>query len=390
MDLFGCSELFKIIDNNTCVIFSTPNRRYHTYIREAILRHFTFVPLPICTCTIGADPEFELLTPSGIIPAGAIRKTKCVGVDGSGFQVELRPEPSESPEEFLENIGNSILEFHDNNNGDLCLTGHRYSLGFHLHAAWEADCTSEDGHVIALQADRFLGRLFVDASGKARGDYKRLGAYRTNSADYGGRGGMEYRTMPSIIALSEKHLLIILKIWKLLVDKILSGEEFPDTNNVATKEEYAKLGISENEYSELIAYSKLLKKIAETGEHIALKWTNMNYKIRVEFSSNDTFRQEVRQFLNQNLRKIEVNKKITIKFFGLKNIRGLVSNIQVGDWGIVDKEFPPIMNKSTLYIGLPFSFRTETETFEKYKNAVIDSIIKLIEEVNQDVSDSSM
>jgi len=401
LDLTDCPD-FVLIDKTIgfAVIFDpscfTGSTEYCEHAKNVILSKFEFKPAPICTCTIGADPEFEVFDNGRIINASNayINKSNHVGLDGSGFQVELRPEPAENPEELIQNIKEALMDYYYNNKYNLCLSGHVYPLGFHLHAAWESSCDSNDAWVISKQADRFLGQLFLNSSGRARGSYKKLCQYRYNSAPYKNRQGTEYRSLPSIIAFSEKHLLIILKVWKLLVDKVIAGEELPDNNKVS-EEEYFKLGLSRAEVQELFAYAKLLKKIAEVGENIPLQWNiDMKFKFYIKFSINDTFKEFVVQFFVDSLKNIETKIGIEINFFGFAQSRGYVSNIPVDGWQILDKDFPVITRseprKITLHIGLPYEFRINEEFFNKYKNAVLDSVVKLIEEVDKDVSNCSM
>jgi hypothetical protein len=399
LDLRGCQELVLIDETiKFAVIFDPscfPSTEYCEHVRQIILSRFEFKPAPVCTCTIGADPEFEVYGNNKILNASDayISKSNHVGLDGSGFQIELRPAPAETPEELLNNIREALVEYYHNNKYNLCLSGHVYPLGFHLHAAWESSCDSNDAWVISKQADRFLGHLFIHASGRARGNYKKLCQYRCNSAPYNGRQGMEYRSLPSIIAFSEKHLLLILKVWKLLVDKVIAGEEFPD-NSKASEEEYTKLGLSMTEVQELFAYARLLKKIAEVGENIPLQWNiELSFKIEVDFNTRDTFIGTVTQFFSNSFKKVTTKTKIRVRFFGFAQSRGNVSNIPVADWQLLDKDFPVVTHTGrevVLNIGLPYEFRTNEEFFNRYKNAVLDSVMKLIEEVDKNVPDSGV
>lgn len=151
------------------------------------------VPRPIPVLTFGADPEFELVdrTTRWIVPAsevisGGTSINDKIGCDGSGSQVELRPDPSSNINKFLLNFKSVLKDFVAKYPYySLLAQGDIFPLGGHIHIS-----ISPNEKILKL-LDNWIGERVVDLSGSARGSYKRLSAYESKP------WGFEYRTPPA-------------------------------------------------------------------------------------------------------------------------------------------------------------------------------------------------
>lgn len=169
---------------------------------------------PITLRSIGADPEFELLDGAGhyLFASDVVRREHTIkgvgswGVDGSGAQLEVRPEPVVPSE-----TGTLYRRIHDlatraarNRKLKVSLAGHRYPLGFHVHLGYDAPpivyrsyqerVKFVDG--LAMVVDGAVGE-FVELSGSARGHYATRREVRTQP------WGLEYRTLPTSLLATE-------------------------------------------------------------------------------------------------------------------------------------------------------------------------------------------
>jgi hypothetical protein len=187
-----------------------------------------FVDPPI---TLGGDPEFEVVKDGRIVPADTVPIFKeglrpsteaQIGLDGAPFIAELRPDYAYSEEEYVENFW-ALVKRVQKANVLLSVKGDRVPLGGHIHVGSPdrdvvRDLRYEDKKFIQV-LDDFIGRVLLPTSGKARGEYKRLGAYRTK--DY----GWEYRTPPSSFYADPEMVRIVYKLTKNLVRTLLKERE---------------------------------------------------------------------------------------------------------------------------------------------------------------------
>jgi len=374
-------------DSKTCIAHNSVirNETIKSKLKNFILSHFEFIPAITCTCTIGCDPEFELVKNGTVIkPPQLDYKNNEIGLDSSGNQIELRPKPAASAKEITDRIKSIVRDFYTRHPYELALTGHTYALGFHLHAAWKAKCSFEDAGVIVKILDRFLGRFFLPSSGKARKDYKKLNSFRVNSAPYtDGRQGFEYRVLPSAVMISPIVVELVFKIFKNVTDYMLAGGAINDTPDIATKEEYLEVAkLTEAEYSNLNKYASILRELIKTGQLITLPSAEWKLKTDaiVQFSSNDTFDGDVAD----EIRDIIANKlgsRVNVYIFGLSESRGLCSNIKISDWEVLDKDFS-VFASGTINIGLPYDFRNKPEVFLEHKGHFITAIEVLKARIN--------
>jgi hypothetical protein len=181
--------------------------------------------------TLGGDPEFEVVKDGRIVPADTVPIFKeglrpatesPIGLDGAPFIAELRPDYAYSEEEYVENFW-TLVKRVQKEGILLSVKGDEVPLGGHIHVG------SSDRLVVRVLRyedkkfvqvlDDFIGRVLLPTSGKARGEYKRLGAYRTK--DY----GWEYRTPPSSFYADPEMVRIVYKLTRNLVRTLLKERE---------------------------------------------------------------------------------------------------------------------------------------------------------------------
>ncbi|MFZ8784063.1 putative amidoligase domain-containing protein, partial [Thermocrinis sp.] len=150
--------------------------------------------------TLGGDPEFEVIWEGEVVPADSLLIFRDgdtydpIGTDGVSHTAELRPDAAYSEEEYVENFL-GLLEEVKEEGVLLSVQGDTYALGGHIHIG------SPDEYIVQVLQDEverfvqvlddFVGRVLLPTSGRARGSYKRLGAYELKPY------GWEYRTPPA-------------------------------------------------------------------------------------------------------------------------------------------------------------------------------------------------
>jgi hypothetical protein len=229
------------------------------YVRAYLLENWWAMPEfgdpPI---TLGGDPEFEVVKDGRIVSADTVPifkqdfgpATKSpIGLDGAPFIAELRPDPAYSEEEYVENFW-SLVKRVQKAGVLLSVKGDRVPLGGHIHVG------SPDRGVVRVLwreakrfiqvLDDFIGRVLLPTSGRARGEYARLGAYETK--DY----GWEYRTPPSSFYADPEMVRIVFKLTKGLVKALLKERaltyETLDDGRARPEEYYRFLTPQETEY----------------------------------------------------------------------------------------------------------------------------------------------
>jgi len=187
--------------------------------------------------SLGGDPEFELFKDGRLEYArdhfNSLHDE--LGRDGSGAQVELRPEPATEPEGVLRNF-RELLRTLRNEGYDVSARGDVYPLGGHIHFG------VPEFHYEFLEAlDDFVGTPTQILSGLARGSYGRLSDYRLQPH------GFEYRVIPAAVWSHPRMARITLQIAKAIVQRLANGEEL-EYNDPPTVEDYQKVaGLSRAE-----------------------------------------------------------------------------------------------------------------------------------------------
>jgi hypothetical protein len=179
---------------------------------------------------LGADPEWEVWDPRLREVVRPNRDEDCfsceeygeVGIDGSGNVLEARPNPTTDPAELYWRIRTLASEWEQRTKKRVCLAGHWYAIGAHIHVG------APDGYELEGSFQRFVDAVdrqvgfLLGLSGKARGAYCQRRAWR--SQPY----GLEYRTLPSAILAFEE-----LAIWAIRVIRaIAKGEKPPRRDEV--------------------------------------------------------------------------------------------------------------------------------------------------------------
>jgi len=207
--------------------------------------------------TLGGDPEFEVVDPESgeIIPATKVSLfvegglSGQIGLDQEYAIAEFRPAPAYSEEEYVENFL-ALVERVKEEKVLLCTKGDLYPLGGHIHVG-----SSDDQIIKTLKGevesfvrvlDDFVGRVLLPTSGRGRGGYYGLFAYKYQPY------GWEYRTPPASFYADLEMVRITYKLVKGLVGTLLiEGElsyEVLEDERVKPEEYYRFLTQEETEY----------------------------------------------------------------------------------------------------------------------------------------------
>jgi len=325
--------------------------------------------------TVGADPEFELYNGEKIQNAYNAISTRNneygeVGRDGADYQVELRPHYGNHIT-VVRNFKNLLKLFKKSYpDYDLLTKGDVYPLGGHIHF----NIPPTEDFVGML--DDFLGEKLLKLSGKARGDYCKLHAYRSQP------WGFEYRTLPSIIFNDPKIAKIVLKIARNLAEIYVNRVkeityEVPVTFVYYKK--YCKLTEEEFDY-----FNQYIEGNIKDFNIIANWKIRKNLKSRIIVNFRDEWNSNVKKYFTEHLDKLRPRKSINLTLFGLRKDRGnVVYGIKLHHF----KTLPPntfnfqSKNENTLIIGIPWKMRMEiTENTDKLINKIKKEIRKISKE----------
>jgi hypothetical protein len=330
-------------------------------------------PRIISKISFGADPEFELvdrgsryIVPASEVIIGGTSVNDKIGVDGSGSQVELRPDPSGSINKFILNVRSILKEFVSSYSYySLSVQGNRYPLGGHIHLS-----ILPDKWVLKL-LDNWVGSRVIDLSGEARGSYKRLGAYREKP------WGFEYRTPPAAIFLKPDVLKSVLIIMKRVLRAYFNG----GVALYPVEEEVKRLGL-ERDWEVL---NRFVNEYKELDKDILKQWGILvRVKPKVELSFSDDWRGDVKDFVRDLFfRKVgkSLMKKLNSKgiyrvvFFGFKRERGEVCNFESLEFRRIDFSYSV---SGGVAFGFPWVVRMPIEFGEELKEKwekVIDEVV---------------
>jgi len=216
--------------------------------------------------TIGCDPEFEQLVSENVVIRQDLHQNINtpdgeVGIDGAGDQIELRPIEDRDHRKVIARIRRLIKAA----NRNLGVKGDVYPLGCHIHLGLPYCYRTEQARTkITRILDDFLGRKLLPLSGRARGDYRKLGAYRDQP------WGIEYRTLPSAVLWSPEFGRIVFKIAKNAVQKFVNERKL-EYSDLPTKEDYLRIcKLTPEEYEKFILLCREYKTYK--GEAINANW----------------------------------------------------------------------------------------------------------------------
>jgi len=207
--------------------------------------------------TLGGDPEFEVVDPKSgeIIPATRIPLfvegglSGQIGLDKEYAIAEFRPAPAYSPEEYVSNFLTLVERVRET--GILLSTkGDLYPLGGHIHVGSPdgqiARVLKDEAESFVRALDDFVGRVLLPTSGKGRGGYYGLFAYKYKSY------GWEYRTPPASFYADPEMVRIVYKLTRAIVGTLLiEGElsyEVLEDERVKPEEYHRFLTPQETEY----------------------------------------------------------------------------------------------------------------------------------------------
>jgi hypothetical protein len=330
-------------------------------------------PRIISKISFGADPEFELvdrrtrcIVPASEVIVGGTSVNDKIGIDGSGSQVELRPDPSRSINKFILNVKNVLKEFANSYPYySLSVLGDRYPLGGHIHLSIPAY-----DWVLRL-LDNWVGSRVIDLSGEARGSYKRLGAYEMKP------WGFEYRTPPAAIFLKPDVLKAVLTIMKRVLTAYFNG----GVALYPVEEEVKRLGI-ERDWEVL---NKFVSEYKELDKDVLKQWKILvRVKPRLELSFSDDWRGDVRDFVRDLFFK-KISKRLVKKlnskgiyrvvFFGFRKERGEVCNFDSLVFRKIDFSYSV---SGGVAFGFPWVVRMPIEFGEELKEKwerVMDEVV---------------
>lgn len=89
--------------------------------------------------TLGADPEFEVIVRGRVVSASDILGENIelpegeIGVDGAGWPLELRPEPSINARGLVRNVARLLVAVPKALGGIPSTVGEAYAIGGHIH-----------------------------------------------------------------------------------------------------------------------------------------------------------------------------------------------------------------------------------------------------------------
>ena len=303
-------------------------------ILKAITRFFNLKQLwqrKYIDVTVGCDPEFCLADQYGDIVCASDYiddeyAEDDIGVDGSGDQLELRPEPG-TPSQVINNLRELMQRVKDAGFG-MRLTAD-FSLGGHIHFGLGGEVHPSRELLDAL--DDFIGKPTRHMC--ARYGYGALSSYESKN------WGFEYRTPSAAIFLFPSIARIILKLAKNIVMKAIRNQVIR-YNNPPILEDYVKLGLTKNEAQKLLDFYKTKNYL---GYNVIGYWLNnkriyqrKTYPLTLEFEDRWSF--YTKKNLLEWAKHMKLKRPITLVLYGLMESRGKVNTIRIPGYGVIQHE----------------------------------------------------
>jgi hypothetical protein len=219
--------------------------------------------------------------------------------------------------------------------------------------------------------DDFVGRVLLPTSGRARGDYARLGAYELKSY------GWEYRTPPASYYADPEMVRITFKLTKGLVETLLREGEISYEvleDGRAKKEEYLRF-LTEEEAEYFLSFPEKWAR----GEIIPLVpiWDSPP----VLFTFRDKWAEGNLWVFKEALKDLPVKRPVKLVLYGLAQRRGDVFAIPTApeEWRLKE-EFPkaPFVEGAIpeIWVGIPYRFRRP----EKIPQDLLEEFTSWVEE----------
>jgi hypothetical protein len=330
--------------------------------------------------TLGGDPEFEVVLDGEIVPARDISIFSNgdlegpIGTDGATHTAELRPDPAYSPEEY---VGNFLaLAKRVKEEGILLsVKGDTYPLGGHIHVGSPnynvVQALQDEVENFVQVLDDFVGRVLLPTSGRARGEYARLGAYEMK--DY----GWEYRTPPSSFYADPEMVRITYKLVKNLVETLLREREISYEvleNGRAKDEEYLRF-LTPQEAEYFLAFPQKWAR----GEIVP--FVPMGDIPQVLFVFRDEWDEDKMRVFKEALKGLPVGRPVKLVLYGLAQRRGDYFALPTApeDWRLKE-EFPKVPFVwgaiPEIWVGIPYRFRR----VEEIPQDLLEEFVSWVEE----------
>ena len=338
----------------------------------------------IFTVSMGCDPEFELISAQDGKVLDAYETTNFdirnshgnVGVDGSGDQIELRPEPG-PPEEVVKNIRGLLETFSDrySENFRLAASSDEFPCGGHIHIGVKPKPEENYFSQLVSILDDFIGRPTMALNGPQRGQgrgYGSIGDWREQNH------GMEYRTPPSSIFRKPEFATITLKLAYNLATSLANNLELEYTPSFPSIEELISVG--QLTLGEAEKYVSECEKLAPTSSECLLAAWEVEVKKsipKILLSFQDSWNEEVKLLLQREINEynLKVIKSMTLIFYGLHKKRGKVFTFEIPDKTIIKH---PQNGLSPAHLGFPKYFRIGTGISMKDIEDTAKAIVKYI------------
>ena len=177
------------------------------------------------TLTLGADPEFELIIAGRAESAASILGDAIhlpwgsIGVDGAGWPLELRPEPSINARGLVRNVARLLVAVPKALGGIPSTVGEAYAIGGHIHVGLGNAPVDERALVRTL--DEAIGDILYDLNPATR-----IGAGYGRRKDWRIQPwGIEYRTPPAAIWSHPQVATIFVGAIKWAAGEFLRGQD---------------------------------------------------------------------------------------------------------------------------------------------------------------------
>jgi len=175
--------------------------------------------------TIGADPEFELIIAGRAESAASILGDAIhlpwgsIGVDGAGWPLELRPEPSTSARGLVHNMARLLVAVPQTLGATPSTIGEAYAIGGHIHVGIGNAPVDERALVRAL--DEAIGDILygLNPATRIEAGYGRRKDWRIQP------WGIEYRTPPAAIWSHPQVATIFVGAIKWAAGEFLRGRD---------------------------------------------------------------------------------------------------------------------------------------------------------------------
>ena len=174
--------------------------------------------------TLGADPEFELIiagraeSAAGILGDAIHLPWGSIGVDGAGWPLELRPEPSINARGLVHNVARLLVAVPKILGGLPSTVGEAYAIGGHIHVGIN---TPVDERALVRALDEAIGDILYSLSPASRieAGYGRRRDWRIQP------WGIEYRTPPAAIWSHPQVATIFVGAIKWAAGEFLRGRD---------------------------------------------------------------------------------------------------------------------------------------------------------------------